>query len=91
MMRWISFSRPTQGSSFPSAAAAVRSVPKVSSTGVFEAGFFCAVVAEVPLPADPAFAEVVSSYSSSSSSDRPMPLVMPFSFWGANSIAIASS
>ena len=36
MMRCISFSRPTQGSSLPSAAACVRSVPKVSRTGVFE-------------------------------------------------------
>ena len=33
--RWISRSRPTTGSSFPSDAHFVKSVPKLSSTGVF--------------------------------------------------------
>ena len=40
--RSISFTRPTTGSSFPSSAAFVMSVPKLSSTGVSLAGFFCA-------------------------------------------------
>ena len=41
--RSISRSRPTTGSSLPSVAALVMSVPKLSSTGV-SVGIFCAVV-----------------------------------------------
>ena len=40
-IRSISFSRPTTGSSLPSAAAAVISTPKLSSTGVSFDGFVC--------------------------------------------------
>ena len=42
--RSISFSRPTTGSNFPSSAALVKSVPKLSRIGVSLAVFFCWVV-----------------------------------------------
>ena len=84
MIRCISFSRPTQGSSRPSAAARVRSVPKVSSTGVFEFCFFCVVVVAPDFLEEPDAEEdpEVSSNSSSSSSGRPIPLVISV-FFGA--------
>lgn len=47
--RSISFTRPTTGSSFPSSAAFVMSVPKLSSTGVSLAGFFVPGVPAVVL------------------------------------------
>ena len=34
--RWISFSLPTTGSSLPSSAMTVKSLPKLSKTGVFD-------------------------------------------------------
>ena len=92
-MRCISRSRPTQGSSFPSAAAFVRSVPKLSSTGVFELAFFWVAVLWV-LALLLALLPPVISNSSSSSSGSPIPLVvllLTFVFFGANSMAAASS
>ena len=66
----ISFSRPTTGSSLPSAAAFVRSVPKLSSTGVLLLGMFaCAVLAFLLLP----LCRFMMGSSSSSSSAMPMP------------------
>ena len=46
--RCISRSRPTQGSSLPSTACCVRSVPKLSRTGVFDLLFVCVAVVAVP-------------------------------------------
>ena len=43
IIRAISAVRPTTGSSLPSSAACVKSVEKLSSTGVLPAGFFVAV------------------------------------------------
>ena len=80
--RCISRSRPTTGSSFPSAAAFVRSEPKLSSTGVFPVGR-CVVVAPVGrdfcelLP----FMLSIPSSSSSSLSGMLMPSLTLFAFW----------
>ena len=72
--RWSSRSRPTTGSSFPSSAALVRSVLKLSSTGVlpsplrvFVAVLFCGFSLFLPLS--------TKVSSSSSSSGRPIPFV----------------
>ena len=74
--RSISRSRPTTGSSLPSSAARVMSVPKLSKTGVSLEGFFDAVCAEEAAPC-PALREewdiFMSSSSSSSSSGNPIP------------------
>ena len=76
--RWISFSRPTTGSSFPSWAACVRSVEKLSSTGVFVAPCFLVVVVDWrELPALCCEAIASSSYSSSSSGS-PSPSAVGF-------------
>ena len=75
--RIISRSRPTTGSSLPSDAAFVRSIPKLSSAGVLPAGR-CVRVAEGDEPdvCDPPPCECSigsSSISSSSSSGNPSP------------------
>ena len=70
LTRCISFSRPTTGSSLPSAAAFVRSVPKLSSTGVPVLGALaCAVLVPSPLP----LCRFIMGSSSSSSLAMPMP------------------
>ena len=63
--RSISFSRPTTGSSSPSAAICVRSVPKLSSAGVLLSCFFCTRTGTT-LPSNPAKTGSISSSSSSS-------------------------
>ena len=75
--RSISFSRPTTGSRMPSWAARVRSVPKLSKTGVLLADFLCGcTVCVVVLPCSfigfPA-GDLFSYSSSSSSSGKPKP------------------
>ena len=77
--RSISFSRPTMGSSLPSAAAFVMSVPKLSSTGVsLCVGAFWAVVPVAPAGVGccagcegGSFLKGVKPSSSSSSSVKP--------------------
>ena len=76
--RSISRSRPTTGSSLPSAAARVMSVPKLSSTGVSLVGFCVAVLVAdgpSPMPREPSEEERGDDISSSSSSSsvKPMP------------------
>ena len=69
--RRISFSLPTTGSSFPSRAASVRSVEKLSNTGVFPVGCVCAVVVWLTFLLFAVCCLPVSSSSSSSESDKP--------------------
>ena len=84
--RWISFSLPTTGSSFPSAAARVRSVEKLSNTGVLPLPC-CATSVWVDCIRPPPFILSPSSKSSSSSSGSPIPSVVGFF---CNSLATCS-
>ena len=77
LTRIISFSLPTTGSSFPSAAACVRSVPKLSSTGVFDFVRGACVVLALLLPSDDEDDIISSSISSSSA------IPIPFFGWFA--------
>ena len=78
--RSISFSRPTTGSSFPSCAACVISVLKLSRTGVLLPDFAAVAVLDVlDFPESDCGSEDDSSSSSSSSlSVRPIPIWTPF-------------
>ena len=76
--RSISRSRPTQGSNLPNAAWSVKSVPKLSNTGVLDLTFCCwvvVVVADGPLLLLEELVPVSASSSSKSSSGSPIPLL----------------
>ena len=74
---FISFSLPTMGSSFPSSAASVRSVPKLSSIGVSPPVLVS--VAVEPPPCFRFWLPVLPMKSSSSSSCIPMPFFVMLS------------
>ena len=73
---FISFSRPTMGSNFPSVAALLKSIPKLSSTGVlllFGRSLF--VAAPVAAPDEEYFPPFwLGAFSSKSLSGSPIPL-----------------